>query len=962
MGVSWLQILSSAKPISYCQIPRSVKIFILTLSFFACNADSVYAKQAVNKQSAVLSVISGSDNTGTVAPIDSRGAKESDKGQVNNGDISLRELIMLIIALVGWLLYAYTRKKIPADEEAKRTAQKNVDKQEEKVQQKNDYDGYKNLLKKVLGYISLPGLSDAKKISIDLDDNIFVPLRFSSNPTKGNPDEIIKQAFHDGRKLRMLLIIGEAGAGKTTLLKYYALCAFDTCKKLGFSGSINVFYLPLRDLIRSNNGAYDSLQANLSNWSKKHHQYVKEELFNEWLKNKTSLILLDGLDEISDTKERKEVCLWIDNAWNGISKAYFVVTSRLTGYNRDEGIELEADYERADVLDFSAEQQKVFLTNWFTAAVLKEPCEKGAKELTDTMIAHINAEKNKELRKLAAIPLILQIMAILWKERDYIPKSRVKLYDAVIDYLLEVRDEKKELKPLLSAAEARVVLCPISFWMQAELLKDRAEKKEMQIKMQESLDTLDNPPSAATFCDYMIKRAGLFVSYGNDYGFKHKTFREYLASIVLVKKVLRNPDELDVVVSAFGHDWWDEPIKFFIAQGDGELFNLFMDKLIHAPQSESMTKKQQFLLQTLIEEAPQKKIDALCAKLLDPTNSASCQRVILDCLKAIGRPAALNVLQQFKIKALAKNQDVANRADDVIYALQEPQETTKISGSEEQAPVKIIQQITNFEDRPSSFRNQYEHNSEYILIPGGRYIYSETGKEEPVTDLYVAKYPVTNKLYRSFIAALGNVPELKEKLNEIAKKENWLAGFEKYHEGTGDLATLFRSEYDEERKFDGEDQPVVGVTWYAARAYCLWLSLLENKDEKINSYRLPTEIEWEWAAGGRQGTIGKKVRQYPWADEKGKPTSKLLNYDNNVGATTPVGSYPDGATPEGLYDMAGNVWEWSDSWYDEKTRSYRVIRGGSWGNSSEFCRSANRHLINPGGRDSYLGFRLVFVP
>ena len=154
MGVSWLQILSSAKPISYCQIPRSVKIFILTLSFFACNADSVYAKQAVNKQSAVLSVISGSDNTGTVAPIDSRGAKESDKGQVNNGDISLRELIMLIIALVGWLLYAYTRKKIPADEEAKRTAQKNVDKQEEKVQQKNDYDGYKNLLKKVLGYIS----------------------------------------------------------------------------------------------------------------------------------------------------------------------------------------------------------------------------------------------------------------------------------------------------------------------------------------------------------------------------------------------------------------------------------------------------------------------------------------------------------------------------------------------------------------------------------------------------------------------------------------------------------------------------------------------------------------------------------------------------------------------------------------------------------------------------------------
>ncbi len=76
---------------------------------------------------------------------------------------------------------------------------------------------------------------------------------------------------------------------------------------------------------------------------------------------------------------------------------------------------------------------------------------------------------------------------------------------------------------------------------------------------------------------------------------------------------------------------------------------------------------------------------------------------------------------------------------------------------------------------------------------------------------------------------------------------------------------------------------------------------------------------------------------------------------------TPVGSYPEGATPEGLYDMAGNVWEWTDSWYDS-SRSYRVLRGGSWLNTAEYCRSAYRNCNTPDLRNYLVGFRLVFVP
>jgi len=421
--------------------------------------------------------------------------------------------------------------------------------------------------------------------------------------------------------------------------------------------------------------------------------------------------------------------------------------------------------------------------------------------------------------------------------------------------------------------------------------------------------------------------------------FRHKSFREYLAGVELVRKVKRTSGHLDSLILGFGDDWWEEPIKFFLAQEDEETFDLFMEKLFDSPLSSAFTLKQQLLLQTIIEEAPEKKVDALCRKLLDPSNTSERQRVILDCLKAIGKPEALEALQQFKVKGLARNKDITDRSIEVFFAL---------GGQKSESS---------------------EVNADYILIPGGSYICSVSNTEVQVGNLYVAKYPVTNKRYRSFIASLQHEnPEhgspvtpasLSSELNTLAEHESWGKEFHDYLKEGNDLASLFRSKYDEDRKFDGDDQPVVGITWYAARAYCLWLSMLEGETCR---YRLPNEVEWEWAAGGRQGTTGKEVRKYPWPDEKGEPTSKLLNYDGNVGATTPVGSYPEGATPEGLYDMAGNVWEWTDSWWNEKTRLYRVLRGGSWDSHAEGCRSACRSNGTPGNRGNFVGFRPVFVP
>jgi formylglycine-generating enzyme required for sulfatase activity len=133
--------------------------------------------------------------------------------------------------------------------------------------------------------------------------------------------------------------------------------------------------------------------------------------------------------------------------------------------------------------------------------------------------------------------------------------------------------------------------------------------------------------------------------------------------------------------------------------------------------------------------------------------------------------------------------------------------------------------------------------------------------------------------------------------------------------------------------------PVIYVTWYGAGAYAKWA------DKK-----LPSEKEWEKAARGINGRV------YPWGNEF--DVTRCNTSESGNEGTTHVDKYPEGTSPYGCYDMAGNVWEWTDSWHGEK-KEEKVLRGGSWNLYKDYARCANRFRFVPIYRDLYIGFRCV---
>ena len=164
--------------------------------------------------------------------------------------------------------------------------------------------------------------------------------------------------------------------------------------------------------------------------------------------------------------------------------------------------------------------------------------------------------------------------------------------------------------------------------------------------------------------------------------------------------------------------------------------------------------------------------------------------------------------------------------------------------------------------------------------------------------------------------------------------------------------------------FKGDNLPVENVSWNDVQKFLLKLNALTNK-----TYRLPTEAEWEYAAGYSKSSATGHTK---WAGTNNESTiDNFAWYDSNSNNTThAVGTKQPNEL--GLYDMSGNLWEWCSDWYDNYSNyaqisptgpisgSHRVSRGGGWSRDAQYCRVTSRSGNLPEAYGSHVGFRLVY--
>lgn len=233
---------------------------------------------------------------------------------------------------------------------------------------------------------------------------------------------------------------------------------------------------------------------------------------------------------------------------------------------------------------------------------------------------------------------------------------------------------------------------------------------------------------------------------------------------------------------------------------------------------------------------------------------------------------------------------------------------------------------------------------ELVRIPAGPYLYGSADSDTMARDnekpqrtielpeYWIGRTPVTNAQFARFADATGYRTTAEKEGESYA----WTVG--KWEKVKG---ADWQHPSGPSSSISGKDaHPVVQVSWHDAQAFCDWAGL-----------QLPSEQEWEKAARG-----DKDGRIWPWGDEW--VDGRCNTSEAGIGDTTPVGRYsPQSDSPYGLQDCAGNVWEWTGSWYDEK-RAGRVLRGGSWFYAQRNARVSVRNNHWPDFAFSIIGFRV----
>lgn len=762
-----------------------------------------------------------------------------------------------------------------------------------------DTRAYLEYLHKECGWIDVRGLivGSGKAPRLPIGD-VYIPLRAAGGGVRekkgalAGQDGLRSVSLDEMLKHRKLVVVGDPGGGKSTYLKKLA---FDQSGSGATQFPVLIRIFVLEEFIhkRVHGGLPDTPDADSADWiprfledrSREFQWGLDADFFRRKLRERSTLILLDGLDEVPNAARREAIARLFERATKAYRDARFVVTTRPASY---EGKSTLDEFETVRIGELERDAVEGFLDRW-ARFLFTEDQERARRHKTD-LIGALAARP--DIRRMARNPLMLTALAVIqWNERQ-LPEQRADLYESILKWLSEAQDYKDR---------PQGQKCLSIFGSLALAMQCYKDGRVKQIEKSEAArliaDEFREVPeerrhaAALEFLEHEFVDSGIVSSRGDSLEFWHLTFQEYLAARACA-------DFADPAKILLDDDRW-------LKQEWREVVLLLPGVLIRNGM---------------------KRVDAIFDAILNQTEKDLCPLTV--------RARALGLIGSAMRDLRAWNYRLPN---DARYAtlLYHTRSIFNVVGTRF-VDLRVRVEAAEALGQAGDPRLREEN---WVTIPAGTFLmgaqktrkgksgYDEEAESiEPLHEVSVGqfqmgRYPVTVQEFKSFV---------DDEESGYGVETHWPRG-----SFQGD-----RAPRDWDEQLLHLNRPVVYVSWFAATAYCSWAGL-----------RLPTDAEWEYAARGSEGW------KYPWGNEP--PDPNRANYDESgVGAATPVGLFPNGATPEGLDDMAGNVWEWTNDWYDKEKR-YRVVRGGSWDGGSGFLRAAVRLGNVPGDSDFSLGLRVV---
>ena len=805
-------------------------------------------------------------------------------------------------------------------------------------------DSYQQRLAHETSSLALLGMGRGLQIDLPISE-AYVPLRtmlarsmeirgtdvFKSGHAEHEEDVDLGSVFHKAAHLglRAVILLGEPGSGKTTGARQMAwrlASRRSTPQELGLPAGMLPVLLRFRNLSRA---VLESKKEGLRTFLEEETHCAlapdgQQSPGNELLSHSTGglLWILDGLDEVIDPGARKIVAGWIRQALKDRPLDWFLVTCRFQGYFRD-GVPLGSEFAEFHVRPLDDQQVERFVRDWFAAAfkkLLGPGAQAEARAAADSEklleILALPAYQTGRIRELSTNPLLLTILCIVFHEERKLPTGRAELYSHCIRVFLETwrhdlyeSDQGIVVQPY-DARAAQDVLGRLAWWMHQEQNRTAAPLVDLAAEAAKGL--VDVAASSGlgrdggAFLERMRDETGILALGGEGdgrCGFLHLSFQEYLAAEHAASQGFAKE-----LAARASESWWREVALLSLRSSQPFCEKFFVEMLAagiaenHPDLAERcLTEARYVVLAPFLEALQQSPSDKRLTALL---------RLLRD------RVHELPLDQMTPLKLLCRRlTDPANTA-----GVESRGFGAEILARLGIAPPRPVASWVFIGDRTGIM---------FVKIPAGEFFMGGNrgvSWENPIHQVsvtqgfWLAKYPVTNAQYGRFLEAA---------VNNVEKPSYW-----------------------DDPRYNQPEQPVVGVSWNEARAFCEWVG-----------GRLPTEAEWEYAC--RAGT----TTEYCFGDDAKRLGEYAWFSMNSGGQTQPVGAKKSNAWD--LHDMHGNVCEWCADWFGEfraepvsnpsgpESGSFRLIRGGCWLAIARNCRSPSRDWLTPGARFEYLGFRVA---